>query len=485
MRWPILILIPIVLAGLLYWENTDDSQEADRSALPGEVTEISWYCPLVEPGENLILTNPTQEAAVARVTVFSSTFFESEASFPDLSGVFEISVGHSSETEVNITNLYLALVRELTPERLIQVQESFRNLNIFLGALVEFKSPRLIADARFCSSEASDTWYIPAGSTSRDACYFLALLNPFASDAIVDVSFTTDEGIRLAYDGQVVFSGSLLVLDVGSRISRRNQISMNLRTRTGRVVASKLQTFTGKPDALDRKCPEAPSEFDPAANDFPKLWGSQVVVGSPRTSTIWYFPAGTNPLVSSSYLAFNPGSTEALVSATFVPDLGEPVNLELSIPPSQRVSLLVKTGELHPEVSSPPAELVPGFFAEGVGHWASFESINGTGFVVERVQTLTQTRDGVEGGLGFMGAGTEHLILKHTLSPGPEREIASIAIANPFLETIARVSIPGIVQDVEIAPGRRFVLEVSVSQLIGNEKLTSSTPVAVEPFTPG
>src|SRR5258706_10935834 len=45
-----------------------------------------------------------------------------------------------------------------------------------------------------CTTGTSDTWYFAEGATTRDAIEAIVLNNPFPADAVVDLSFTTEDG---------------------------------------------------------------------------------------------------------------------------------------------------------------------------------------------------------------------------------------------------------------------------------------------------
>ena len=85
-------------------------------------------------------------------------------------------------------------------------------------------------DAAACLSAASPEWHFAAASTRRDAQARLALLNPFSDDAVADIGFATDDGRRepVAYQGVVVPAGTLLILDLGSEVTRRPQVAFSV-----------------------------------------------------------------------------------------------------------------------------------------------------------------------------------------------------------------------------------------------------------------
>ena len=75
----------------------------------------------------------------------------------------------------------------------------------------------------------------------------LALFNPFPDDVIVDITFTTPEGVRSPpeFDGFVIPGQRVIAIDVGAVVSRHPQVSASIVARTGRLVVERLQSFDG------------------------------------------------------------------------------------------------------------------------------------------------------------------------------------------------------------------------------------------------
>ena len=47
-----------------------------------------------------------------------------------------------------------------------------------------------------CATAGSSEWYFSTGATLVNAGVVLSLLNPYPTDAVVDLSFTTDQGVE-------------------------------------------------------------------------------------------------------------------------------------------------------------------------------------------------------------------------------------------------------------------------------------------------
>lgn len=99
-----------------------------------------------------------------------------------------------------------------------------------------------------CGREPRRNWYFAAGTTERGAEQSIALFNPFADDAIVDVSFATDTGFVAPTDLQslVVPRRSRVTVPLGNFVRRQAQIGAHVHVGTGRVVAEQSLAFTSE-----------------------------------------------------------------------------------------------------------------------------------------------------------------------------------------------------------------------------------------------
>ena len=158
-------------------------------------------------------------------------------------------------------------------------------------------------DAGPCAATSSDVWHFAWGDTSRDAQTAIALFNPFPGDAVVDMTFTTSDGVRepQALTGLVVPGGSVVVADVDAEVQRRDHVSATVRARSGRVVAERLQSFR--------------------PIDGEGRTGLTVDLGVPVPQEVWVHPYGrVGPGVVQRLVVFNPGDAPAEVDVEL--DLG-------------------------------------------------------------------------------------------------------------------------------------------------------------------
>jgi len=96
------------------------------------------------------------------------------------------------------------------------------------GAVAETGTLGALGDtATQCASSASDQWYFAEGSTTKDATETLFLFNPFPEDAIVDTTFSTEDGTSTpqGLQGVAVHGRGLLAVNVGDFVHRRQAVS--------------------------------------------------------------------------------------------------------------------------------------------------------------------------------------------------------------------------------------------------------------------
>lgn len=202
-----------------------------------------------------------------------------------------------------------------------------------------------------CSSAASDRWYLANGSTSRDATQLLTLFNPFADDAIVDVSFATDQGRDEpeALRGLPIRARSTTVVNLGDVVRRREVTATEVTTRRGRLVVQRMQRFDGSGGRS----------------------GLSLALAAPAAADVWTFPAGVHgDGQGERWHVYNPGERDAVVSLEVVPDDGDfPVPVERTV--AARSQLVIDAAEIDA-------------VAAGVGHSSSVRSINDVAVVVER-----------------------------------------------------------------------------------------------------
>ena len=313
----------------------------------------------------------------------------------------------------------------------------------YASALVELDGGSVVVDHDIsgpsgystapCASAASDHWYLAEGSTAREDSMRLAIFNPFPEDAIVDLSFSTDQGRAVPSDftGLVVKGGRLLVVKVEDHVRRRNNVAVTAVARSGRVVIDRLQLRGGATK------------------------GISLALAAPSPGTRWYFPEGlVAEGVSERFHLYNPGTTEAQVSLELTLEEGAAEPFDLTVPPRERVTVVASEEERVPR---------------NVAHAATVISMNDVPVVAERslLAAAPASRTGVSDALGARrtartwvlaaGAATETLdewvVL---LNPGDEDVTVSLqGLAGGQLLDIATL------QDLPLPAGRRQAIRLT------------------------
>lgn len=302
-----------------------------------------------------------------------------------------------------------------------------------------------------CSSSAADEWLFAEGSTAKDASLLLHLYNPFPDDAIADLSFATDQGraVPADFQGVVVPAGRLTVVDVGSHVRRREAVATRVRTRTGRIVVTKLQARTA-----------------------PGIAGLSATLGAPGGGTVWSFPEGFKIEGAAERVhVFNPGAREAAVDVELALDQGAVEPFELTVPPGEQVVLDLSAEELVPFE---------------VPHAITVRSVDGSAIVAERVvvSAAPKPRQGRSSMLGARLAAERWVTAVGAATPETDQWLV---VANPG-RAPARVDVRAIaggqtvavegLQDVAVPAGGR------VSMRLGDHIQRADLPLLVDADRP-
>ncbi|MDQ6725287.1 MAG: DUF5719 family protein, partial [Actinomycetota bacterium] len=181
------------------------------------------------------------------------------------------------------------------------------------GALGDSVSP--------CTTSASSTWYFAEGATTKDANEMLLALNPFPDDAVVDIIFSTEEGVVTpqALTGLSVRGQAMTAVKVGDYVQRREAVSASVVARTGRLVVGRVQSFDG---TGTRK-------------------GLSVTLGAASPGPAWYFPEGFVADGQAERIhIYNPSQQEAQVELSLALDAGQAEPLRLTVPRESRLTLV-------------------------------------------------------------------------------------------------------------------------------------------------
>ena len=530
-RWPVLSVIGVLLAllGVVDIADRADSSAGEDAALAASASRgaVTWYCPagLISQDassstvSSTVVVNPSTEQAGMWVTYFPSSFREgAEAwrTYADQGSVQRVVAEPQTSLEIAV------------PDGLIPQDGS----ELFLSVLVELDSPgATVAQAMSteidgiaertllpCAEDVSSSWYFAAGTTTADARFMLGLFNPFPEAAVADVFFATDNGRRTPtrYEGLIVAARSALYLDVGVEATRWRQLATTVQTRSGQLVAAKLQIFDGSQG----------------------IQGVGMGAGAPAVSNQWLFPFGSDQDEPTAYLVYNPGSEEARVEIDFRLDFGSAPPVELLVPAGQQAAVRVNAGAGESLPFRLSEEITPVDVDLEFRHWAVVRTLTEVGVVAEQLRgggadipSVVSAAGDAGGGeasngeagdagagdgaeadgsgdgsvldelgavplerrtaalaeLGIADAATLHAVFGAVVCAGedcPPDQLLDVAVANPSSATISRVQING--EFLELAPRRRAIVRVPRYGQAGQGafELQASTPVVVSPGYP-
>ena len=395
------------------------ADEQGGTAPPVGALASTWFCPLAtavgggQANGTVVIANPTRAELSGTVTVVSSDRTRKSKA---------VTVGPRARIEVRQQDVLEASYAAA----LVEMDGG--------GAVVEQAVAGPLGESvAACSASASPRWYIADGATTRAASLLIGLFNPFPDDAIVDLSFSTNEGLSgpAAYKPVTVPPQALVVLDIGEQVHRRTNIAASIVARRGRIVASKIQVHDGE----GRK-------------------GLAAALAAPAPAEDWYFPDGVVvPGITERFHVYNPTQREARVVIEFTLDEDAVEPFERAIPARGRVT-----------VSATDEERVP----HHRGHSTAVRSLNDVAVVAERsVDAVAPApRAGFATTLGARTTARQWLFAAGAADEGHDEWIA----VNNVGRRDARVSIAALasgqtvaidgMQDIELKGGRRAALRL-------------------------
>lgn len=424
------------------FSGSDSASSASASQLaPAGSQDSTWYC-----------VGGTGRGGVAELTVVIANVGEQERS-----GVVTWipTEGQSRSTEVQVKPLSTS-----------SAQVPAEISGPYVSAIVELDGGEVAVehmvtgsrgtDVGPCPSKPSTTWFLADGSTARDASQFLMILNPFAADAVVDLSFATNEGqdSPVSLQGLALAPRTMKSIDLGER--RRDITSTSVRSRTGQVVVERLQSFDGSTGRT----------------------GISLIPGAPSLAEVWHFPRGFyDAATTERWHIYNPNEQEAQVSIEITPDdltlLPEPVDLVIA--PGSRTT-----------VNSSEQARVPA----GAGYSAVIRSLNGVPVVAER-EVDGRAAAPPRGWSSMIGAPRTASTWVFPVGESSDAVSETIVVNNPG-DSALRFSVFTLkdgkkaeltsLQHSELKPGARVSLALKDAGTIGSMPLIveASGPVAVE-----
>ncbi len=285
-RWTtVALLLGSLLAGALY-DRVERSVTIAEPELqspiltpllaPKDALSTDWYCPV----------GSTIEGGYASHTVYVTNTGD-EASFVTVETLTELGAGSG-------------LRLELAPRTTEAIDLASLAQGYSVGAVIEMTGGEGVVGHRVetasgvaeapCSTATSDTWFFGGGITTRDARYYLALMNPSLNAIVFQATFRTETRVRVPQDldAKVVNPRSTLLIDVTDFVAREQVVSAEIRTVQGGLVVERLQTFDGALGPI----------------------GASLQLGAPSPSTEWNFLSGLVSDFGNNKLAISNVSEE-------------------------------------------------------------------------------------------------------------------------------------------------------------------------------
>jgi hypothetical protein len=394
----VVILVGLLVAGLVY-DRADDGRDADTSAdVPDasvfpiaadpDALSSTWYCAGGTADDERFadhvvrIANPTSGPISVTVTVFGGSVAppletvegedlddpeagdgtESGNGGPDGesgSGTESAEAqpeGERREPVIEVIEMAANSRRSLALRELVTAPVASALVETSTGGVVVEHEVRSIHgfDVKPCVTSPASTWHFAWGDTTAEARHLLVLFNPFPDDAIVDGTFSTEEGARAPerFDGFVVPARGTVAVDVGDDVTRREEVAATITARNGRIVVDRIVRLDDDPDR-----------------------GLTVQAGVPEPQPAWVYPEGlVSEAVREEYVVYNPGQRVAEVEIEFLLDdpetNGIPPPVELSLPPGSHQRVDVRADGRVPDL---------------VSHSAIVRTLNGVPVVAERV----------------------------------------------------------------------------------------------------
>jgi Family of unknown function (DUF5719) len=366
---------------------------------------------------------------------------------------------------------------------LVSVGETVPGGGTWVGAIVDIDAGSVGVDqviqstlgvvATPCATSGSSHWYFANGFTLINAGVEISLLNPYPTDSVVDLSFTTNEGVEAPEDfqGLVVPGDGLLTVNLGTHLRRRTAIATTVSARTGSVVAWK--TDWAVPPKSGEVVMGTPAANAPLADPAWPDPGLTLTLGSPSAGTSWTWPDGlTGNGINEQYLIYNPGPSTADVRLSIGLAQGTAEPFDLSVGPYE---VLVVVSQQEARIPS------------GVPHSAVLVSVNGVPVVAERV---VASGGGSEGSADWAGLGelfggriaaTQWLV---PIAVGGRGYAGSVTVYNPGLEPV-KVSVAGMghgrvtpiggAAPVSVGPGQRAAISLNSAGSVRGSLLVDAT----------
>jgi hypothetical protein len=442
-RWPALLVVAAVVVGIaVSLSGNGSTSPAPPPTTPAALVSApdaessAWYCTGQTTSSGpaagfLVLSNATTRAVTAQITTVTDT-------------------GASVSSAVSVAALSV-----LAPSLPLPSSGSWQAETVTLDGGGVSASEAVHGPAGWsvvpCQSSTSANWYFASGSTAGSNTLAVSLLNPTSSPVVVDLGFMTPTGAvhPVNYQGVVIDPGATVAEDVSSEVQNSSLVSTVVTARTGRVVASEVQTYAGPRSGLS------------------------VVQGLNQPEDRWAIPlAQETPGGGDSEIdIFNPSTTPEKVA----------VHLRLASGPLAPLEDTVAPGETWALATSRQTRI-----PAGADYSAAVDATGGPGVVVSRAVVAPATATAPQAGVAVAIDGlTSATPASKWIVPPPG------TAASPAVSGVAHNALS--VQNVgderatfhayAIAPGTRHLL-ASGSLAPRGSAVVTGTPLADTGFDP-
>ncbi len=434
-------------------------------AAPAQALSSSWFC----AGATDVHRRGSSDRGAAPGEVVIANAGQAPAT-----GVVTLVPSQGSSVRVPVS---------VGPDGRTTVPEDVRQGAPWIGAIVDIDAGAIAVvqqidgamgrTATPCATTGSTQWYFPTGATLINATETVALINPYSTDAVVDLSFTTDQGVEQpqGFQGLVVAPGQLLTVNLGDHLRRRQAIATTVTARSGRLVAWETEVVT--PPTRQEAVLGTPAASAPFADPATPIAGVTVTLGLAAPALAWTWADGVaGNGVSERYVIYNPGADSAQLKLALLLDAGVAEPFDLSVGPEQVVTVVSSQ-----EVRVPP----------GVGHAALLQSLNGVPVVAER--TVAAASPSSWSGLGALTGGQLAAPRWLLAANGSDHNHDGVVVVYNPGRSPAQTRVEGLsgrarvpLTTVTVGAGRRVVLHLASLRRIVDEPLvvSASTPVYVE-----
>jgi hypothetical protein len=445
-RWPaLLVIVALIVAAFLF---ADDEPERAAEGAPPQVVagpvmaradamSSLWFCnggTAVDNGvadHRVVMSNTTAEPRSGTITVYASK---------------PAAGARPAPVRKQWTLAPYARAEYRLAEVIGQAEYASATVEVAGGGvLVEHRvSGPLGFDRGPCTSSASNTWYVPIGTTSTFvqagttapppvARELLVFFNPFPGDAVIDAQFSTDTGRRDTtelFKGLVIPGGSVVGVDLAAAgVAVSSEVAASVTTRSGRVVVDRIQLFD---DGQARRGLAASSGL-----------------GGPAPA--WVFAAGRSGGGRQERLVvFNPNDAPSEVDVEVRPeDAARPVEpFQLTVQPHQHTQL---------DLQSQPrlAELV----TAGGAYAVVVRTADGSAVVAERQVLVTPGSPGA--GVGVSSGTSTAATRWYADVADADQPGSSLVLFNPNVESLAQVNLRILANGASVAPPASAALELA------------------------